>query len=52
MRGLESSQQQLFSYINLEERIPANHSLRSLKLLVDSILKGMDQQFDAVYDPL
>jgi transposase len=49
MRGLESSQQQLFSYINLEERIPANHSLRPLKVLVDSILKGMDQQFDAVY---
>lgn len=49
MRGLEPSQQQLFSYINLEERIPANHSLRPLKVLMDSILKGMDQQFEAVY---
>lgn len=49
MRGLESSQQQLFSYISLEERIPANHSLRPLKVLVDGILKGMDRQFDVVY---
>jgi transposase len=49
LRGLEPSQQQLFSYISLEERIPANHSLRPLKVLVDSILKEMDRQFDAVY---
>ncbi len=49
MRGLEHSSQQLFSYINIEERIPADHALRPLKLLVDSILTGMDRQFDAVY---
>lgn len=49
MRGIESTQRQLFSYINIEERIPVNHVLRPLKKLVNSILKGMDRQFDAVY---
>ena len=49
MRGIERSQQQLFSYVNLEERIPDNHALRSLKVLVDGILKGMDRQLEAVY---
>jgi transposase len=49
MRGIESSQRQLFSYIHIEDRIPADHALRPLKILVDSILKGMDSHFDAVY---
>ena len=49
MRGIEHSQQRLFSYIDLEERVPANHALRHLKTLVDCILKQMDNQFDAVY---
>lgn len=49
MRGIEHKQQQLFSYVNLEERIPNNHALRSLKVLVDDILKGMDHQLEAAY---
>ena len=49
MRGIEHSQQQLFSYVNLEERIPVNHALRPLRVLVDGILKGMDHQLEAVY---
>ena len=38
-----------FSVYQPEERIPANHSLRSLRGLVQGILNGMDQQFDAVF---
>ena len=49
MRGIEHSQQRLFSYINLEERVPTDHALGHLKALVDCILKQMDSQFDAVY---
>ena len=49
MRGIEHAQQQLFSYISLEERIPVNHALRPLKMLVDGILKGMNDQLEAVY---
>jgi len=49
MRGIEQSQQSLFSYISLNDRIPADHPLRRLKVLVDALLKSMDAQFNQVY---
>lgn len=49
MRGYEVKQQQMFSYINLEERVPQNHPLRKLKTFVDRILKNLSHHFDLIY---
>ncbi len=49
MRGYENQQQQLFSYINLEERVPKNHPIRKLKSLVDQVLEKMSYHFDIIY---
>jgi len=49
MRGNENPSGSLFSYINLESRIPARHPLRSIKVMVDLVLKALDRDFDAMY---
>jgi transposase len=50
MRGQNSeTQEDLYSYIPLEARIPAKHPLRKIKEIIDSVLEEMDQEFDALY---
>ena len=49
MRGTDHQQQQLISYISLEDRIPATHPLRDVRPLVDSILRGMSEGFEGLY---
>lgn len=49
MRGQASPQSAMFSYVSLEERIPSSHPLRKLRMLVDSVLASMDDEFDAIY---
>jgi transposase len=49
MRGYENQQQQMFSYINLEERVPQNHPLRKLKKLVNEVLERISHHFDTIY---
>jgi len=49
MRGYENQQQQMFSYINLEQRVPENHPIRKLKSLVNQILERISHKFDLIY---
>ncbi len=49
MRGSQSNQSAMFSYVSLEDRIPKGHPLRRLRYLVDTVLATMDQEFEAVY---
>ena len=49
MRGDESGQIEVFSYVAAEERIPADHPLRGMRQLVNEALKGMDEVFDRMY---
>ena len=39
----------MFSYVMLERRIPEDHPLRGIRVLVDAALERMDRQFDALY---
>jgi transposase len=39
----------MFSYIALEDRIPAAHPLRAVRQLVDGILAEMSPEFDGLY---
>ena len=49
MRGSDSQNGLLFSYVNLEERVPARHPLRKIKIVVDAALNDLDANFAALY---
>jgi transposase len=49
MRGLQNIQPVLFSYIDIEDRIPAEHPLRGIKKIADKALKEMDRTFAGLY---
>ena len=49
MRGVQSFQGAMFSYISLEDRVSAQHPLRKLRALVDALLASMSAEFEAVY---
>ncbi len=50
MRGDDTQLQTgLFSYVALEDRVPADHPLRSIRKLVDQVLAEMSKEFDALY---
>jgi transposase len=50
MRGQIDPQSTLFSYVPAEERIPAEHPLRSIKAHADAILRAMNARFEAMYE--
>lgn len=52
MRGQGISQDSLFSYGSLEERIPQEHPLRPVRQMVDEALGRMSARFSALYAPL
>lgn len=39
----------MFSYVRLEERVPADHPLRAIRALADEALAGLNARFDALY---
>jgi len=49
MRGEADPQTALFSYGSLEERVPQDHPLPKMRILVDAVLATMDVDFSAVY---
>lgn len=50
MRGYRQDQQEdMFSYVSLEESVPKNHPLRKIKSLVEPILEEMWADFDGLY---
>jgi transposase len=49
MRGSDKQTGSLFSYVNLEERVPARHPLRKIKGVVDAALVSLDADFSALY---
>ena len=49
MRGADITQEELFSYRTLEERIPDGHPIRKLRKVVDLLLKSMDEEFEPLY---
>ncbi|WP_264211432.1 IS5 family transposase [Leisingera thetidis] len=49
MRGTDEASGSLFSYVDLEERIPARHPLRKIRQVVNDALASLDADFDAVY---
>lgn len=39
----------MFSYVTMEQRIPADHPIRGIRSMVDEAMRGMDASFSAMY---
>ena len=39
----------MFSYVSAEDRVPKDHPLRPIRVLVDEILRDMSRDFDGLY---
>jgi len=51
MRGLDAQQAAMFSYVSLEERIPADHPLRAIRAMADRALRALSPLFSKLYAP-
>ena len=49
MRGTDEASGSLFSYVDLDERVPAGHPLRKIRQIVNDALASLDAEFDALY---
>lgn len=49
MRGTETFQDHMFSYISPEQRVPKDHPLRPIRQIVDHALKELSKAFDRLY---
>ena len=50
MRGQdEQPEQHLFSYVSLEQRVPANHPLRAIRQMTDRVLATLSPAFTKMY---
>ena len=49
MRGEDRHQVGMFSYVSLEKRVPADHPLRTLWVLTDSVLRDLSRRFARLY---
>ena len=49
MRGDENQQEAMFSYVNLDQRVPTHHPLRSIRKMAGQALAELSAHFDALY---
>ena len=52
MRGSDERTGSLFSYVDLEDRVPARHPLRTILVIVNAALKALDAEFARLYAPV
>ena len=45
MRGSDTRTGELFSYVDLEDRVPAKHPLRVIRRIVNDVLIALDAEF-------
>jgi transposase len=49
MRGSDERAGSLFSYVDIEEKVPKSHPLRLIKAIVDDALRSLDGAFERLY---
>ena len=49
MRGDERIQDEMFSCVTLEQRVPQDHPLREIRKLTDTVLVSLNDEFDSLY---
>jgi transposase len=52
MRGQDQTSGTLFSYIDLEDRVPASHPLRTIREIVNDVLVSLSPDFEAMYSAM
>lgn len=52
MRGRDDRSEGLFSYLRLEDRIPADHPLRAIRALANEALASLNQRFEGLYSTM
>ena len=50
MRGSDAASGALFSYVDMEARVPATHPLRTIRTIVNEVLAPLDTEFEALYE--
>ena len=50
MRGSDAVTGSMFSYVDLEARVPANHPLRVIREVVNEVLVALDAEFAKLFD--
>ncbi len=45
MRGPDSQQAAMFSYLSPEQRVPRDHPLRPIRAMTETVLQGLSRQF-------
>ena len=48
-RGDDFQQDAMFSYLSPEQRVPADHPLRPIRQMVDTVLKRLSPRFEGLY---
>ncbi|TDH55965.1 IS5 family transposase [Dankookia rubra] len=51
MRGSDAVVGSLFSYVDLEQRVRADHPLRVIRGIVNAVLSDLSAKFDTLYSP-
>lgn len=49
MRGEDFHQDHLYSYVSPEQRVPANHPLRPIRQMANTVLERLSPKLDALY---
>jgi len=49
MRGTDHEQSGMFSYVSAERRVPKDHPLRPLRVMVDEALRALGPRFARLY---
>jgi transposase len=52
MRGNDTVQTDIFSYISPEQRVPKDHPLRPVRILVNEALQALSRDFDRMYSDI
>jgi transposase len=52
MCGTDTQQSARFSYLSAEDRVPADHPLRAVRVLTDRILSQLSTLFSAMYSKM
>src|SRR4051794_18300462 len=52
MRGPDHQQSTMFSYLSPEQRVPADHPLRAVRQMADTILAQLSQLFSKMYSDI
>jgi transposase len=52
MRGIDTTQSDMFSYVSPEQRVPKDHPLRPIRIFVNDALQALSPEFKRMYSEI